>query len=486
VDLLRGIDELSLLPSQRLDQLQACMNGIIECAQQEQGAAVANSLAADDLLPIFIYVVAHANLRHHHSTLTFLLHTTPRHVMTTQTGYALTMLESAIFFILNLEGPWDEAQKAIRVRNGRLKSDASNGAACSTGSISIALNMVDLGGGGSSVPKRVPNRDLRLDQKLDNTLPSLAEELQRLERAGGLEGGAADDILDRLRGEFKRIVSDVAASKARVEQLVSARASTQDILKRTHVAALEALWGVEASGFESLSKASQLAAGLFPGMQHGMRTCKQKRSLLLHVWEDARNARGAFEEFAAKIENKTNRGTGDVDSAVVFAEDAAAAAIVTGGRVVLQNGELKHLFRAFEKTCFQANKGERYNGAYVVDFVRCRFSCDSFLEMERVLQCVMTSKSCRVTRVKDRINHPTATGWSDVIVNLTLTDDPSYHVCEIQIVNKSMLDLQQILGLCREHVRFRSALEVLQVAIEKPPLGAKARGKGEANRASQK
>jgi hypothetical protein len=125
MELLRGIDEVSLLPSQRLDQLQACMNGIVECAKEEQGAA-ANSLSADDLLPIFIYAVAHANLRHHHSTLTFLLHTTPRHEMMMQTGYSLTMLESAVFFILNLEGPWDEAQKAIRVRNERLHSDASS------------------------------------------------------------------------------------------------------------------------------------------------------------------------------------------------------------------------------------------------------------------------------------------------------------------------------------------------------------------------
>jgi hypothetical protein len=43
----------------------------------------------------------------------------------TQTGYSLTMFESALFFILNLEGPWDEAEKEIRLRNERLYSNAS-------------------------------------------------------------------------------------------------------------------------------------------------------------------------------------------------------------------------------------------------------------------------------------------------------------------------------------------------------------------------
>ncbi len=108
---------------------KACTNGIIECAKREKGGSGA-SISADDLLPIFIYAVAHANLRHHHSILTFLLHTTPRHVLMTQTGYSLTMFESALFFILNLEGPWDEAEKEIRIRNERLHSNASaNGVA---------------------------------------------------------------------------------------------------------------------------------------------------------------------------------------------------------------------------------------------------------------------------------------------------------------------------------------------------------------------
>ena len=67
-----------------------------------------------------------------------------------------------------------------------------------------------------------------------------------------------------------------------------------------------------------------------------------------------------------------------------------------------------------------------------------------------------------VVRVKDRFKHPSGGGWRDVMINFYVVGDGAKHVCEVQLVHKSLLTARKGLP---GHVIYgvvRNATEVLE------------------------
>ena len=67
-----------------------------------------------------------------------------------------------------------------------------------------------------------------------------------------------------------------------------------------------------------------------------------------------------------------------------------------------------------------------------------------------------------VVRVKDRFKHPSGGGWRDVMINFYVVSDGAKHVCEVQLVHKSLLTARKGLP---GHVIYgvvRNASEVLE------------------------
>jgi hypothetical protein len=49
-------------------------------------------------------------------------------------------------------------------------------------------------------------------------------------------------------------------------------------------------------------------------------------------------------------------------------------------------------------------------------------------------------------RIKDRFRFPTDGGWADTLINFYFADDPSLHVCEIQLVHQQMMTVRKEQG----------------------------------------
>ena len=67
-----------------------------------------------------------------------------------------------------------------------------------------------------------------------------------------------------------------------------------------------------------------------------------------------------------------------------------------------------------------------------------------------------------VVRVKDRFKHPSGGGWRDVMINYYVVIDGAKHVCEVQLVHKSLLTARKGLPGHIIYGVVRNATEVLE------------------------
>ena len=67
-----------------------------------------------------------------------------------------------------------------------------------------------------------------------------------------------------------------------------------------------------------------------------------------------------------------------------------------------------------------------------------------------------------VVRVKDRFKHPSGGGWRDVMINYYVVIDGAKHVCEVQLVHKSLLTARKGLPGHIIYGVVRNASEVLE------------------------
>ena len=100
----------------------------------------------------------------------------------------------------------------------------------------------------------------------------------------------------------------------------------------------------------------------------------------------------------------------------------------------------------------------------VCDVVRAMVVADSATDVVQVLQHftqLATEGTIVIRRVKDRFAHPTDAGWRDVLINLTLSGHA--HVCEVQVVSRSMLMGRKGLSGQQMYSLARNAFELLEL-----------------------
>ena len=81
----------------------------------------------------------------------------------------------------------------------------------------------------------------------------------------------------------------------------------------------------------------------------------------------------------------------------------------------------------------------------------------------RVCDAAIGAGVLAVVRVKDRFKHPSGGGWRDVMINFYVVSDGAKHVCEVQLVHKSLLTARKGLPGHIIYGVVRNATEVLEV-----------------------
>ena len=130
---------------------------------------------------------------------------------------------------------------------------------------------------------------------------------------------------------------------------------------------------------------------------------------------------------------------------------------------------LKRVARIAEKVMLRperAGQAER-----ICDVVRDMFVHTSMRQMTATIDAFVGSDEVRVVRIKDRFSHPSAGGWRDVMVNYVLADDESAHVCEAQLVHKTLLHARADFDGHVYYGRVRNATELLEKCRMLEPSG---------------
>merc|ERR1719201_1622886 len=67
-----------------------------------------------------------------------------------------------------------------------------------------------------------------------------------------------------------------------------------------------------------------------------------------------------------------------------------------------------------------------------------------------------------IFRLKNRFKQPTSSGWADIMINFSFASDPDQHICELQLVHKSMFTARKHCNAHTEYAKFRTAQELLK------------------------
>eukprot|EP00451_Oxyrrhis_marina_P021161 CAMPEP_0204340184 /NCGR_PEP_ID=MMETSP0469-20131031/22381_1 /ASSEMBLY_ACC=CAM_ASM_000384 /TAXON_ID=2969 /ORGANISM="Oxyrrhis marina" /LENGTH=600 /DNA_ID=CAMNT_0051324667 /DNA_START=80 /DNA_END=1882 /DNA_ORIENTATION=+ len=121
---------------------------------------------------------------------------------------------------------------------------------------------------------------------------------------------------------------------------------------------------------------------------------------------------------------------------------------------------MKGLFRTLEKAIL------RYDGRVdrVLDVARASIEVTSMDQVHRCLDLLNNSDRVQLVRVKNRFQHPTEGGWSDLQLNVAFTKEDFWHVGEVQIVHHHLMVVRRNMGAHEEYSQFRGEQEILDIA----------------------
>jgi len=101
---------------------------------------------------------------------------------------------------------------------------------------------------------------------------------------------------------------------------------------------------------------------------------------------------------------------------------------------------MKGLYRVLEKAVFKYNDNiENLDFGNVRDLVRGGIIDTEMKGLAKVAEYILNSTEVILCRVKDRFNEPSPCGWTDLMINFYLNNDPNKHVCEVQLIHFKML-----------------------------------------------
>jgi hypothetical protein len=141
----------------------------------------------------------------------------------------------------------------------------------------------------------------------------------------------------------------------------------------------------------------------------------------------------------------------------------------------------KGLFRICEKLALAPT----WQPERVQDIVRGAIECKDFTTMVNVLRLLCDLDDTLqttgetgdlpdrivITRSKGRFRCPTSGGWADIMVNFYFADDPSQHICELQLVHTQLFTVRKNMGAHETYAVFRAALELCEVIGANPEEG---------------
>mgnify|MGYP000135285029 FL=1 len=124
---------------------------------------------------------------------------------------------------------------------------------------------------------------------------------------------------------------------------------------------------------------------------------------------------------------------------------------------------LKGARRMVEKIALQP-KGT-LDPSRILDAARAMIVATDINAIVMVLKYLHTKRgTIFIKRVKNRFLSPSLGGWRDVMVNFSFRADPTQHICELQIVHKSMLTARKGLPGHEVYNRVRNAWELMEHA----------------------
>lgn len=93
------------------------------------------------------------------------------------------------------------------------------------------------------------------------------------------------------------------------------------------------------------------------------------------------------------------------------------------------------------------------NSSRVLDVVRGMCICPDMTAVTSVIRNIHACPQITLVRQKDRfVRNPSPGGWRDYMICFYLNDDKNRHVCELQVVHKSLLTARK--GECQSSLRF--------------------------------
>lgn len=150
-----------------------------------------------------------------------------------------------------------------------------------------------------------------------------------------------------------------------------------------------------------------------------------------------------------------------------FITNAVAAAGLKADALMI--ADLKHPYRAIEKMAMR-EKRLRFRCDKVYDIVRCAVLCESLAESVAALRAIHATPPdaehppFNIDSIKDRWNHPTSEGWSDIRINGHMQADTNQHKCEIQIIHRHLMLVREEMGGHHFYAECRGVIEALEIA----------------------
>ena len=153
----------------------------------------------------------------------------------------------------------------------------------------------------------------------------------------------------------------------------------------------------------------------------------------------------------------------------------ALSTSVTGTKASVPEN-LKKLARIIEKMKLK-RRDDPNNANKICDIVRGMITCDDMSQVAAAIDFLQSQHEAGVvviTRVKDRFfDVSSAGGWRDCMINFYLVADKNKHICEVQVVHKTMMTARKGLPGHAVYNRVRNASELLLAFPKEQPKNRK-------------
>ena len=177
--------------------------------------------------------------------------------------------------------------------------------------------------------------------------------------------------------------------------------------------------------------------------------CKANPADLFDLYASGRGAYNLFHAFLRKASDS-------VEGAYCFKQ----------GKQEDKTPSMKGIYRVLEKGMFKYNDANatKLNLSKVRDLVRGGIIHRKMWGLAEVVdffyQCHQSGE-ITICRIKDRFSHPSASGWTDMMINFYLAGDRGQHVCEVQLIHEKMKSQRKAQEGHAAYNVFRAAQEML-------------------------